>query len=289
MVATVTTPAFRPADNESGSIDDMLAEFTVHALSVLHDTIEAFMEGTQGAERAKLAAVKTQIADWLASMEKAKQAGGLAKAFAALGKVGVALAFVCAIVAPSPMTIGLLAVSLVFMLEPIISDAAGEKSLIESGMGEMLTWLKDQVGSTAAIVLTCFIMTAVLVACTAAASAGVSALGSAASSMVQAMRNFMAGLSLPMLGSIQQTPKLVQFLEMIQSTMMLAQAGVQIDMAILQLKAAQLMEKSEIGQAVIDALVRMIKMAQDDMYNHKQLYDQIHAAMADKLGLVPTN
>lgn len=285
--SAVTNYISAPIDPTGKSVEEILADVTLNTLKVLRDTIETYMEGTQGAERAKLGAVKKQIEDYIASLEAAKKAGSLAKVLGALGKIGVALAFVCAIVAPSPMTIGLLVVSLAMMLEPMISDAAGEKSLIESGMGEMFSWLNDQVGSTAAIVLMSLAMLAIVVASTAAVSAGVSAAGAAASSVMQALRNFVTTFTLPMVGTIQQSPKLVQFLELLQSTMMLAQGGVQIDMAILQLKAAELMKDSEVGQAVIDALVQMIKMAQQGTYDYKMLYDQIYAAMSDLIGPGP--
>jgi hypothetical protein len=288
MSATaVTNYISAPVDPTGKSVEEILADVTLNTLKVLRDTIETYMEGTQGAERAKLGAVKKQIEDYIASLEAAKKAGSLAKVLGALGKIGVALAFVCAVVAPSPMTIGLLVVSLAMMLEPMISDAAGEKSLIESGMGEMFSWLNDQVGSTGAIVLMSLAMLAIVVASTAAVSAGVSAAGAAASSVMQALRNFVTTFTLPMIGTIQQSPKLVQFLELLQSTMMLAQGGVQIDMAILQLKAAELMKDSEVGQAVIDALVQMIKMAQQGTYDYKMLYDQIYAAMSDLIGPGP--
>jgi len=288
MSATaVTNYISAPVDPTGKSVEEILADVTLNTLKVLRDTIETYMEGTQGAERAKLGAVKKQIEDYIASLEAAKKAGSLAKVLGALGKIGVALAFVCAVVAPSPMTIGLLVVSLAMMLEPMISDAAGEKSLIESGMGEMFSWLNDQLGSTGAIVLMSLAMLAIVVASTAAVSAGVSAAGAAASSVMQALRNFVTTFTLPMIGTIQQSPKLVQFLELLQSTMMLAQGGVQIDMAILQLKAAELMKDSEVGQAVIDALVQMIKMAQQGTYDYKMLYDQIYAAMSDLIGPGP--
>ena len=316
------------SDQSDESIYEMLANYMTNALENTRGTLSAFIEGLSGAEKAKVAKVKEQVEDYLEKLDQSRKANGLQKFFKALGILGFILAIVAAVFVPTPMTIGLLVVATAMFLEPLISNAAGSESILESGMKAMFEALNDAVGPVGAAILASVIMLAVALLAASAVAAGVSMMTTGMSAAMQAAKTFLTEIpaaigkifsdtskvldkillsmkTMPQSASknlgdflseikkffpnipagfqkllnveftATQTANLRAFLEFAQSAVMLAQAGVQIDLALVNLEIAKLMKENTIDQAIIDEWSRNIQLLYTDTKSYQDMLSML--------------
>lgn len=245
---------------------EMLAEHMILSLENVRATLSHYIKGLEGAEKAKYEKVKKQVEEYLEQLQKAKKSSGLQKFFKALGGIGFMLAVITAVLIPSPMTIALLVVATALFLEPMISKAAGADSMLEQGMAAMFKSMSDSLGVAGAAVMASLIMITIAVAATAAVGAGMSMLGSATSATVQSIKTFiqeMPQMIMKFFGS-QLTESgsraLRTFLEVAQSSIVLAQSGLQIDIARLNFEVAKLVKEYNIDQALIDGWIKTLQI-----------------------------
>lgn len=265
---------------------ELLVEYIVGALKLTRDAINSFLIGLEGAERAKYEAIKTQVDEYLVQLEKSKNLSGLAKFFKALGGLGVALAFLTAILIPTPMTISLLIVSMVMVLEPLISNAAGAESLLERGMNEMFQGLSEIVGPVGAAVLGAVIILALTFVCAAMLARGLSMIGSFANASAQTGNSLAtlipSYLSRMFNGTLSpaQNAAVIRFLEVIQAAVLMAQGGLQIDMAMLQRDIAVILADLDVDQAIIDGMSRLIEMVTQDLQTWQETLHTIELTVS---------
>lgn len=268
---TTTTVSFNevPEGNEDIFFEN-LAKFTLDNLEKARDTLGELMKGLNGVERSKVAYVKEQTEKFIEQLQKSKKAGILGKVFKSLGIVGTILAGLAAVLFPSPMTIAMFTVALVMTLEPMIADAAGYDSLIEKGMGEMMKGLTEVFGTVGGVIVGALLMALILVAATAATAGGLSALSSSMSSAGSATGQFIAKLPTMLRSMIvgdlteAQQAALMRVLETIEASLSIAQGGVQIEMAKLNLEVAKLMYAFQLDQALIDLIDNLTKSITQD-------------------------
>ena len=270
--------------NGNESTQELLAEYLINSLKLTRDVINGFLNGLKGAEKAKYEAIKTQVEHYLEQLEKSKNAGGLAKFFKALGGLGVALAFLTAVLIPTPMTISLLVVSVVMFLEPLISNAAGADSLLEKGMNEMFQGLSEIVGPIGAAILGAVIILVATVACAALLARGLSMFSAFAnagaqtsSSLATVIPSYLARM---MNGTLTpaQNAAVIRFLEYIQSAILMAQGGVQIEMSKLQYEVAIVLAELGVEQAVIDGMTHQIEIVTKDMSTWQSVLHELETA-----------
>lgn len=258
-------------DIEGGDTYEMLAEHTIQILKLVRQTMESYLDSLSAAEKTRAEHAIKQMNDYIKQLEKQRKTSGLQKFLKALGPIGLVIAALAAILCPSPMTIALLVVAIFMFLEPLISKAAGAESIIEKGMGLIFKALSEVMGPIAAAVVAAILLIIIAVVATAAIGAGISMFTSSASlATMEAMAQF--AKELPKL--LQQafassldpakSQKLQAFFEFSQSVILSAQAGVQIDMAMINFEIAKLMHAFELEQAVIDHWLKIIEMVSKD-------------------------
>lgn len=267
MVDTVT-PNFFTLDgiDTNRPIHEVVAEFMVKALENTRDVVKSYVEGLKGAEKAQFEKIQEQIEDHIEKLKKDKQGGLLGVIFKILGALAVAFAFVCAVVAPTPMTIALLIVTIAMFLEPIIADAAGYDSLIQQAMSGMVEKFSEAFGKVGGMIMATIVMLLAVVACTGLLTAGFTALASSTAAMLQNIRTFATAMITALAeatgGGLSASAQAAvrQFLEYVQAALMIAQGGVGIEFQKLKYESAQLLHEIEVDQVIIDAWTETINM-----------------------------
>lgn len=269
---------------------ETMSEYMLLALELTRDTIRSYLDTMKSAERSKAEKVIEQIDDYLVQLKKSKEAGGLAKFFNALGALGVALAMISAVVIPSPMTLAMLVVTVAMFLEPMISDAAGQESLIAQGMGALIEALSESMDPAAAAVLGTIILLLVMLAITKGTSSGFSVLGSSSNVNLQAARQFFSELPKVfsrLVGSNMnsaQSMAFKRFLEYAEATTMAAQGAVQVPMAKLQYEAAILMAEFKFDDVKISVMSSIIESIGQDLANERNFLDDLESRRAQFSG-----
>lgn len=262
--------------NSSEDVYEIFAEFMVNALQNARETLNNYVKGLEGAEKAKYEKISKQVDDYLEQLAKSKKLSGLQKFFKALGGLGMLLAVITAVLVPTPMTIALLVVTTAMFMESLISEAAGSESLIEKGMGELFKAMSDALGPVGAAVMASLIMVTVAAALTAALGAGMSMLASSTNSMVQSVRSFIQEIPKAIMRFFkseltpEQSQTLRRFLEVTQSAVLIAQSGVQFDMATISFELAKLVREYDIDQALIDGWMNTIRILSSDTTDQQQ-------------------
>ncbi|HEX4878568.1 MAG TPA: hypothetical protein VFV39_01880 [Limnobacter sp.] len=252
-----------------------LAQVFIEGLKNARDALEQVASSLQGADKNKVQHLKQQINDFLERLEKQKKAGILGKIFKALGIIGVILAALIACVVPTPVTIAMVVITLVMFIEPMV---AGEDSVIQKGMSELMQALTDVFGQAGGIAMAVAIFAAVAVASTALAARAVSSMGAAAANastrigkMIEKLPDFLRNLC-----TMDLTPKqvaaLMHFLEAVEASLSMARGGVQIPMGILNLEVAKLLHAFEVDGAMADFITNMMSVIENDV---QSLTDQI--------------
>lgn len=258
---------------------ETMSEYMLLVLELTRDTITSFLDTMKKAERAKAEKTIEQINDYLEQLKKSKEAGGLAKFFNALGALGVALAMISAVLVPSPMTIAILVVTMAMFLEPMISSAAGQESIIAQGMGELIQALSETMDPAAAAALSAIVMLVVVLLVTKGAAGGFSALNSSGNINLQAARQFLSELPTSisrLMGANMnsaQSMSFRRFLEYAEATTMIAQAGVQVPMAKLQYEAAILMADFKFDDVKIAVMSSIIETIGQDMSSEQDFLE----------------
>lgn len=278
--------------NHPEKIYEILAEYFTESLNLVQDSLKSYIDTLSKTQKNRAEAIKKQVDEFVKQLEKARKMSGLAKFFKALGALGAALAIITAVLIPTPMTIAIAVVSVAMLLDQAISAAAGQdKSLMDKAMGKLMEGLTELTGSpiAAAILAGVFLLILVL-ACTSAAAKGIGSLGSAiasgtsraaeaTSSLMDAFKSlFSASLT------TAQEANVLFFLEILQSTIMLAQAGVGVDMAVIQFQAAKLMRDYDIDKALIEAMNQIISMLTNDSQDMAELRKLLQEMMQTVLG-----
>jgi len=279
-------------DPEGGEVYEMLAEHMVRTLRLVRDTISAYLDGLTGAERAKAEHAIKQMDEYIKQLQKQRKSSGLQKFLKALGPIGMVIAAVAAFIAPSPLTIALLVVAVAMFLEPMISKAAGAESLIEQGMEEIFKGLKDTLGPVAAAVVAALLLILIVILATVAIAAGLTAASAATSTSTasagataQALTQFMKELP-KLLGQAftssldpAKTQQLQLFLEFAQGVILAVQAGIQIDVALINFEIAKLMRAFGVEQAVIDEWTKIIELVSKDLGGSQELIQFLQSLM----------
>ena len=275
-------------DVEGGDVYEMLAEHMVSTLKMVRDTVATYLEGLSGAERARAEHAIKQMNEYIEKLEKQRKSSGLQKFLKALGPIGLIIAAIAAFIAPSPMTIALLVVAVALFLEPMISKAAGAQSIVEQGMGEIFKGLSEVMGPVAAAVIAAVLLLVIVIFATAAVAAGLAlfnATATTASTAMQAILQYLKDLPKLIMQAFTttldpaKTQKLQTFLEFAQSTILAAQAGIQVDMATINFEIAKLMRSFGIEQAVIDQWMKIIEMVSKDMGGAQDLIQFLQSLM----------
>jgi hypothetical protein len=268
---TTTTVSFNEVvEGNEDVFFENLAKFTLDNLEKARDTLGELMKGLNGVERSKVAYVKEQTEKFIEQLQKSKKAGVLGKVFKALGIVGTILAGLAAVLCPSPMTIAMFTVALVMTMEPLLADAAGYDSLIEKGMGEMMKGLSELFGSVGGAIAGALIILLLMAAATVALAGGVSALSSAIGNTGSATAQFVAKMPTLLRGMISgelteaQRVAIFRVLESTEACITVAQGGVQIAQAELNLAVAKLMYAFQVDQAIIDLIDSLTKSITQD-------------------------
>jgi hypothetical protein len=229
------------------------------------------MKGLSGVERNKVAYVKEQTEKFIEQLQKSKKAGVLGKVFKALGIVGTILAGMAAVLCPSPMTIAMFAVALVMTLEPMLADAAGYKSVIETGMGKMMEGLTNAFGPVGGAIVGALLIAAIMMLATTAVSGGLSLAASALSRSTSAALGALKTIpnvlkNLLLMQDLTQTQQatILRVLETIEASIVAAQTGVQFAHAKLNLEIANLMHAFQVDQAIIDLIENLSKSISQD-------------------------
>lgn len=278
--------------NHPDKIYELLAEYFTESLNLVQDSLKSYIDTLSKSQKNRAEAIKKQVDEFVKQLEKARKMSGLAKFFKALGALGAALAIITAVLIPTPMTIAIAVVSVAMLLDQAISAAAGQdKSLMDKAMGKLMEGLTELTGSPiAAAILTGVFLLILVLACTSAAAKGIGSLGSAiasgtsraaeaTSSLMDAFKSlFSASLT------TAQEANVLFFLEILQSTIMLAQAGVGVDMAVIQFQAAQLMRDYDIDKALIEAMNQIISMLTSDSQDMAELRKLLQDMMQTVLG-----
>lgn len=275
-------------DVEGGDVYEMLAEHMVSTLKMVRDTVATYLEGLSGAERARAEHAIKQMNEYIEKLEKQRKSSGLQKFLKALGPIGLIIAAIAAFIAPSPMTIALLVVAVALFLEPMISKAAGAQSIVEQGMGEIFKGLSEVMGPVAAAVIAAVLLLVIVIFATAAVAAGLAlfnATATTASTAMQAILQYLKDLPKLIMQAFTttldpaKTQKLQTFLEFAQSTILAAQAGIQVDMATINFEIAKLMRSFGIEQAVIDQWMKIIEIVSKDMGGAQDLIQFLQSLM----------
>lgn len=279
-------------DPEGGEVYEMLAEHTVQTLKLVRDTISVYLDGLSGAERAKAEHAIKQMDEYIKQLEKQRKSSGLQKFLKALGPIGLVIAALAAFIAPSPLTIALLVVAVAMFLEPMISKAAGAESLIEQGMGEIFNGLKDVLGPIAAAIVAALLLLIIIILATVAVAAGIAvasaatstttaSAGATAQTLAQFMKELPKLMGQAFTSSLDpaKTQQLQLFLEFAQSAILAAQAGIQIDMAIINFEVAKLMRAFGLEQAVIDEWSKIIELVSKDLGGSQELLQFLQSLM----------
>lgn len=283
---TVTATHYSESTSETDvaggdNVNEMLAEHIVSTLKLVRETINNYLESLTGAERAKAEHVIKQVDEYIKQLEKQRKSSGLQKFLKALGPIGIVVAALAAFIAPSPLTVAMLVVAVAMFLEPMISKAAGAESIMEQGMGEIFKGLNDALGPVGAAIVAAMLLVVILVLATAAIAAGLAVFNAASSATAttasQALMQFLKELP-KLIGQTfscgmdpAKTKQLQLFLEFAQSTILMVQAGIQVDVALINFEVAKLMRGFNIEQAVIDKWTKLIEMVTKDLGGSQEL------------------
>lgn len=255
---------------EGDEVFELMAEYMVQSLTRVRDTLDSFIKCTEGAEKAKAEEVKKQVEDFLEQLQQSKKLSGLQKFFKALGIFGFIIALIAAVLCPTPMTIGLFIAAAVMFLEPLLAEATGNESMIGKGMSAMFEAMSDKLGIAGAAAIGAVMMVVLSLVLAGAGAGAAASIMSGLSASTQSLRafvsDFLANFMKFFSGQLTQTQStaLRQFLEYTQAAILMAQSGVQISMATLQLHVAELMKSYEISQAVIDQWTSLIEQINGD-------------------------
>lgn len=297
MTVTLTVPNSPPLDfqdleSHPEKIYELLADYFTESLNLVQHSLKAYIDTLSKSQKNRAEAIKKQVEEFVKQLEKARKASGLAKFFKALGALGAALAIITAVLIPTPMTIAIAVISVAMLLDQAISAAAGQdKSLMDKAMGKLMEGLTELTGSpiAAAVLAGVFLLLMVLV-CTSAAAKGIGSLGSAIASgtsrAAEATSSLMDAFKSLFSASLTTTQEanVLFFLEMLQSSIMLAQAGVGVDIAAIQFQAAQLMRDYDIDKALIEAMNQIIAMLTSDSQDMSELRKLLQEMMQTVLG-----
>lgn len=302
-----TVAGASPASEQE--VYEMMADFWVKNLKNLREALDDHLKGLAGTERQKVAKIREQVDKHLKALEDNKRKGGLNTLMKILGPVLTALSIAVAVLVPTPMTIAMATVAVAMFLEPMISKAAGQDSLIEQGMGELMEEMTKYMPPEAAAVVTAIIVTVAVVMLTCGLAAGLSAVGSAvgtsaasataaaskastaasgaaksaaigtspvAGSSAGTTTNVSRTLTQTLLKGMGITPQHSKFeavakvLEYVETLLSMAQAGVQMDIAVVNFELAKALKEFNIDQAHIDQIGALINMIWTDVGNTRE-------------------
>lgn len=281
----VTSPV---ETHEGEGFYELMADFWVNALKNIRDSLSDHLEGLSGAERQKAAQIREQVDKYINEIEKQKRKGPMEKFMKVFAPLLTAFSLMIAVVVPTPMTIAMAVVAVTMFLEPLISKAAGDESLIEQGIGKMVQELSKHMPPALAAVVTGIVVTVAVVLITRGLASGFSAIGSAvggpgasaatgtasqaaASTAATASATGTAGstsrsLIQTMASSLGITPQHSRFeafakiTEYIETMLYMAKGGMDIDMAVMNFQLAQALKAYGIAQAYIEELTTVIEM-----------------------------
>lgn len=280
----------RPVEVLSDEIYENMAEFTLRTLTLVRDSLVCFLDTMKAADRAKAEKVIEQVNEFLEALEKSKKASGLKKFFDALGAFGVALAMISAVLAPSPATIALVVIAIALFIEPMISAAAGQDSLIAKGTSALVEALSEFMGPEAAAVVATLLVVMVLLIVTKGPKVLCDLLKNCSSTRLQAVRQMATQLPAQVsrfLGTSVNSSKSVAFrvfLERLESLVMLAQAGVQVPMATLQYEAAVMMAEYQFDEALIAALQAILDAIAADITTDTEYMKSLERLAPELMG-----
>ena len=172
----VTSPV---ETHEGEGFYELMADFWVNALKNIRDSLSDHLEGLSGAERQKAAQIREQVDKYINEIEKQKRKGPMEKFMKVFAPLLTTFSLMIAVVVPTPMTIAMAVVAVTMFLEPLISKAAGDESLIEQGIGKMVQELSKHMPPALAAVVTGIVVTVAVVLITRGLASGFSAIGSA--------------------------------------------------------------------------------------------------------------
>lgn len=280
----------------------LVSEFWVNTLKNGRDALDDHIEGLSGAERQKAKQIREQVNQYLEQLEQQKRKGPMEKFMKVFAPLLTAFSIILAAVVPTPMTIAMATVAVAMFLEPLISKAAGQESLIDKGMSLVMQELGKHMSPAVAAVVTGIVVTVAIVLLTCGLSAGLSAMGTAfGSSSAGAAANAAsraaatggqvstAGASTETAKSLAQsmaraigiTPQHSRFeavtklTEYLETALYMAKAGMDIDLAVLNFQLAKALKNYGVEQAYIDELTSVIDLIWKDVNRVQQHMERL--------------
>lgn len=172
------------------AIVDLIGVFMAFVVKLKADSPELFESITDSQLEAQLNELEKLREEIRALANKKSFWSKLLDVFSIIVSVAAVL------IAPSPMTIAMLIVTLVMTLEPMLADVVGYESVVGKAMAGLTGWIQElDISDAAKAVLTAVVIIAVVVAAVLLVRGGLSMMKPPP--MPQALQNFQAWLKAP--------------------------------------------------------------------------------------------
>jgi len=216
-------------------------------------------------------------------LAKSEKANKKSKIMKALGVIGTIIAAIMTVIAPSPMSVAMLVAAVAMTLEPIMADLMGYESVIEQMMQGIQKGMTEAFGKTGGLIATVLVMAAVAIGSATLATKFGAQLGTAAcrqfthvaEGLAKLKEMLMSGFrylgntrmlqNLKLEMTIAQENAVQRFFDAIQTGIVFAQSGVQIDYAIVKKAGAELMKELSIQGNEIGFWNDMVDMLKSDV------------------------
>lgn len=279
---------------ESADIANSLADYITNTMQNLYHTLDDLGKTSNAADKAKIDLVKEELKKQLDAIEKEKKAGFFKKLFKALGFIGLIISAIVAFVFPSPVTIAMFAVTLVMLVEPMVSEALGKESIIQKGIGKLCELFTNLLGPIAGAIVGAIMIIVMVVAATAALAYALSAMApmfanaartalAAVPKLVTEIKDGIAGFLRGILPELT-IKKIMYFCETCEALIGMAMGGVQIAGGINKYEMAKLLHECGIDQANINYLINVIEQTKVAQGSTADILSSMESAIPGLLG-----
>jgi hypothetical protein len=249
----------------------------------MQELLEGLAKIIEVVSKNKVEEIKKELDAFVKKLEKQKKGSVLQKFLKALGVLALALAAVSTVVNPTPASAVLLALTFAMVLEPMISGAAGSKSVVESGMQKLIQALSDKIGTTAGAICSALLVCMLaFVLCSAAtglaARFAATAANSASKSVLTKLFDF--------LNVIRNDKNTLNNFHAIfnsaEAGVLLAQGVLQMELAKVRLDIAKYVQQGDLSRADFQLVEQIFQMLQEVLEN-KQSFRTEHRSSSTSL------
>lgn len=279
---------FNVENAEGLSPTEVVNDIMTQLITTLEISLDQQVDTLSVAEQKIVQATIEEAKTFQEQLIKAEQSNKLKKILDALGVIGMLIAVVMTVVAPSPISIALLVASVVMTMEPMLADLLNYPSLIEGmmkGLQKGMAAIFGEIGGT--------VMTVLLIAVVAIGSAALATKfgAKAGTAMAKEFTNVAEGLGklkdlfasgfkslmnnkllkdLRIEFTLAQDRALHQFFDAVQTGIVFSQSGVQINYAIVKKAGADLMKELKLQGNEIGFWNNLVDMMQADLQSMMQ-------------------